>query len=73
MALARFVFVLSYHLGVPSLFCSIGEGFRDRLTPVDACAEDVEEDGFQLVRFGHDGVFTVFERWRQYGKKLLDC
>ena len=47
--------VIQYHLRVPSLFCSIDEGFRDRFTPVDACAEDIEEEGFELVRFGHDG------------------
>lgn len=47
--------LVQYHLGVPSLLRSIDESFRDRLTPVDACAEDVEEEGFQPVCFGHGG------------------
>jgi len=46
---------MQYHLGVPGLLRSIDEGFRDRLAPVDACAKDVEEEGFEPVCFGHDG------------------
>lgn len=40
---------VTYHFGVSCLFRSIDEGFCDRLAPVDACAEDVEEESFELV------------------------
>jgi hypothetical protein len=42
-----------YHRGVSGLFCCVDECFCNRLPPVDACAEDVEEEGFELVCFGH--------------------
>ena len=59
MKFVKIVLVMQYHLGISRLFRSIDEGLRDRLTPVDACAEDVEEESFQLVCFGHDGAITV--------------
>jgi hypothetical protein len=51
--------VVQYHLGVPSLFRCIDEGFRDGLAPIDACAKDVKEESFQPVRFGHVDVCRV--------------
>ena len=54
MKFVKIVLVMQYHLGISRLFRSIDEGLRDRLTPVDACAEDVEEESFQLVCFSHD-------------------
>ena len=59
MTLVRIVIVMQYHLGISRFFRSIDQGFRNRLTPVDACAEDVEEESFELVCFGHDCVVTI--------------
>lgn len=60
-----------YHLLISNLFRSIDEGFRAGFTPVDACAEDVEEESFELVEFGHDGVCTLQGRRRMYGIKVF--
>jgi hypothetical protein len=48
-----------YHRAVASLFRSIDQCFRDSLTPVDASAEDVEEERFELVCFGHGGCYLA--------------
>jgi hypothetical protein len=61
----------NYHLSITSLFRSIDEGFCNRLTPVDASAEDVEEESFELVCFGHCGVCTVQGRRRLCGIKVI--
>ena len=65
------VLVMQYHLGVTSLFRSIDESFRNRLTPVDTRAEDVEEESFELACFGHDGVYTLQGRRRMCGIKVV--
>jgi hypothetical protein len=46
------------------LFRSIDERFCYRLTPINTCAEDVEEEGFQPVRFGHVDVCMIPGRGR---------
>lgn len=51
--LVRIILPMQYHLSIPGLLRSIDESFRDCLTPIDACAKDVEEEGFQPVCFGH--------------------
>lgn len=35
-----------YHRGISGLFCGLYQSFCDCLSPIDACAEDVEEEGF---------------------------
>jgi hypothetical protein len=44
---------------------------RHGLTPVDACAEDVEEESFELVHFGHSAVCTVRGRRSKCGIKVV--
>jgi hypothetical protein len=65
------VLVTQYQLGISSLFRSIDKGFRDRFTPVDACTEDVEEESFELVDFGHDGICTVQGKSSKCGIKVV--